>query len=160
MSLKDWIENKITNSHWLLNIDESVIVTRDLLAEFGISEDEHCFVAKLQRLRLPVETLGRLDRRLENFDHILKEMREKPGKKQWYLMKSKNFKRALLLLGTTRVQNDLKKYYTDLEDCVRDYVIKEKKIKRDKDLVDNAVKEAMVKFAEIMDQKILQRLGS
>lgn len=160
MSLKDFIRNKKQqiNSHWLIdNLDEEILITKKKLLQFCIKDDEHLFISKISNAKIPFETLNRHDKRLLKDKAVVKELLE-TSKSEWYLMKTKNFKKALFFVGGSCLTRDFKKYYTDLEDIVRQYIIlqieNEESLLKEVDLISRTSEYVLNKYDHICESKL------
>lgn len=149
----------IFKSDWMLDLHEYTVITRGILDKFGLNEDEPTFSIKIKRLRLPYEEISSRDKRLFLFNDVTKEMENKPYKKQWILMTTRNFKKALFLIGGTRLHSDLRNFYLDLENVVRKHLLIEQEYMSKKSTEESSIENALEKFTKIIDDKLIKQLS-
>lgn len=152
--------DKMPRKEWFLDLKEYTIITKDILDMFEYNEDEIVFVEKLKRLKIPFDTINKMDKRMWMYNNVNTELKLKPNKNQWHIIKTKNLKKGLFLTGGTRMNSELRKYYLDLEDVFRNYISKSNDNKKVYEIVDIAIEKALKRYTQIIDDKIISNLSS
>lgn len=160
-TLKEMIKDGLPKCSWcFMFLHDFIVITKDVLDEFGLNEEEPTFVSKVQKLKIPIEAISHVDKRLFLYNDTTKEMRSKPNKKVWHIMRTKNFKKVLFSLSGTRLGCDLKKYYSELEDVVRLFLNQENNIKTERAYFEDLINHALLKYTKIIDEKIIDKIGA
>lgn len=156
MSLKENLQ-KHPKFGWMLL--DYTIITRDILDLFELREEELHFIEKLKKLKIPYEEISSLDKRLYDYNDIQKEIvSRKTTKKTWILIETKKLKKALFLIGSTRLKNDMINYYIFLEDQVRTFIASNENIINNNKNIEAIIENTLKKYSDIIDDKIISKL--
>ena len=82
------------------------------------------FIAYLKRNDIAYEEIIHTDARISRYPSILKDIASKPSQFsqcKWLIMKSRDFKKAIMKLSTSR-GNDIREYYLSVEELMKLYV--------------------------------------
>ncbi|CCA61426.1 hypothetical protein AV955_gp069 [Diadromus pulchellus ascovirus 4a] len=150
--------DKVYKKEWLLGVPDHVVITKDVLSLFGITDLEPELVAKLERLSVPVEKVSSSSDKLTKYNDIQREALRHPNKKVWVIVKTSLLKKALFNIGGTRISTDLRRHYADMEDAVRKMIDGCVQNEDRKTLVETAVERAFERYTHIIDQKIIDKL--